>query len=61
VPAHDDIAIVQITVILARVVDLLDPDTDRVNQVQGLEGMKSASWLTSKEIFQQLPLDQVAD
>jgi hypothetical protein len=49
VPAHDDIAIVQITVILARVVDLLDPDTDRVNQVQGLEGMKSASWLTSKD------------
>jgi hypothetical protein len=60
VPAHDDVAIVQIAVILARVVNLLDPDADRMNQVQGLEGMKPASWLTSNEILQKLPLDKVA-
>jgi hypothetical protein len=61
VPAHDDVAIVQIAVILARIVDSLDTNANRMNQVQGLEGVKPVSWLTSNEFLQKFPLDQVAE
>src|SRR5690606_31267150 len=56
---HHDVPVVQVAVVLADFMDLLEAARERVQQVQALEQRQPLAWLPFQEVRELLALEQL--